>query len=151
MKVRMVILVAGIILATSMALARAFAADDHSENMAQSLELFKTDIRAVLTEKCVKCHGGEKVSSKFNLTTREGLLAGGAGGVSVIVGNAKQSPLIDYVAHRKEPFMPMEQPRLSDETISKIAKWIDLGAAFKQRDHRNENAPVRGTVEIFRA
>jgi len=126
----MVILVAGFILAASMAFARTFAADDHSEKMAQSLTLFKTDVRAVLTEKCVKCHGGEKVLSNFNLTTREGLLAGGASGVSVIAGNAKESRLIDYLAHRKEPFMPLEQPRLSDNTISKVAKWIDLGAAY---------------------
>ena len=130
MKVRIVILVAAIILATSIALVHTSAADDHSEKMAQSLELFKTDVRPVLIDKCVKCHGGEKVSSKFNLATREGLLAGGANGVSVIAGNAKDSPLVDYIAHRKEPFMPMEQPRLSDDEISKIAQWIDLGAAY---------------------
>jgi cytochrome c553 len=126
----MVILVGGIVLAASMAFARTFAADDHSEKMAQSVTLFKTDVRAVLIDNCVKCHGGEKVRSNLNLTTREGLLAGGASGVSVIAGNAKESRLIDYLAHRKEPFMPLDQPRLSDETISKIARWIDLGAAY---------------------
>ncbi len=126
----MVILAAVVILAAFIAFTRTLAADDHSEKMAQSQTLFKTDIRAVLSEHCVKCHGGEKVLSDFNLTTREGLLAGGASGVSVIAGNAKKSRLIDYLAHRKEPFMPLEQPRLSDETISKVAKWIDLGAAY---------------------
>jgi mono/diheme cytochrome c family protein len=126
----MAILVAGIILAASMAFARAFAADEHSEKMARSLTLFRTDVRAVLTENCMKCHGGDKVQSNFDLTTREGLLAGGASGVSVIAGNAKESRLIDYLAHRKQPFMPLEQPRLSDEIISKIASWIDLGAAY---------------------
>ena len=39
---------------------------------------------SVLESHCVKCHGGEKVLSAFSLTTREGLLAGGASGVSVI-------------------------------------------------------------------
>lgn len=126
----MVILAAVVIPAALMAFARTFAADDHSEKMAESQALFKTDIRAVLTENCMKCHGGEKVFSKFNLTTREGLLAGGASGVSVIAGNAKESRLIDYLSHRKEPFMPLEQPRLSDDTISKVARWIDLGAAY---------------------
>ena len=129
MKTRVDILV-GIILTASMAFGLAFAADDHSEEMAQSLTLFKTDVRAVLIENCVKCHGGEKVFSDFDLTTREGLLAGGVRGVSVIAGNAKESRIIDYLAHRKRPFMPAEQPRLSDDTISTIAKWIDLGAAY---------------------
>ena len=126
----MVILAAVVSLAAAMAFTRTFAADDHAEKMAQSLILFKTDIRAVLTENCVNCHGGEKTLSNFNLTTREGLLAGGASGVSVIAGNAKESRLIDYLAHRKQPFMPLDQPRLSDEAISKIAQWIDLGAAY---------------------
>jgi cytochrome c553 len=127
----MVILAAGGILAALMAFARASAAaDDHSEKMAQSLTLFKTEVRAVLNANCVKCHGGEKVLSGFDLTTREGLLAGGASGVSVIAGNSKESPLIDYLAHRKEPFMPLEQPRLSADTVSTVARWIDLGAAY---------------------
>lgn len=130
MKIRVDMLAALVILAVSLAFVPALAADDHSERMAQSLTLFKTDVRTVLTETCVKCHGGEKVFSGFDLTTREGLLAGGASGVSVIAGSAKQSRLIDYLAHRKQPFMPAEQPRLSDDTISKIAKWIDLGAAY---------------------
>lgn len=130
MKGRVVILAAVVSLAAAMAFTRTFAADDHAEKMAQSLTVFKTDVRAVLTENCVKCHGGEKTLSNFNLTTREGLLVGGVSGVSVIAGNAKESRLIDYLAHRKQPFMPLDQPRLSDEAISKIAKWIDLGAAY---------------------
>ena len=130
MKIRADILVAWAILAVSIAFVPAFAADDHSEKMAQSLTVFKTDVRAVLIEKCVKCHGGENAFSNFDLTTREGLLAGGAGGVTVVAGNAKDSRIIDYIAHRKRPFMPAEQPRLSDDTIAAIAKWIDLGAAY---------------------
>lgn len=130
MKFRVVILAAWVILAACMAFARAFAADEHSEKMARSLELFKTDVRAVLVENCLKCHGGEKVLSGFDLATREGLLAGGASGVSVVAGNAKESRVLDYLAHRKEPFMPPEGPRLSDETIARFARWIDLGAAY---------------------
>lgn len=126
----MVILAVGVILAASLAFARAAAADDHSARMAQSLELFKTDVRAVLVENCLRCHGGEKISSGFDLTTRESLLAGGASGVAVVAGNAKGSRIVDYLAHRKEPFMPLEKPRLSDDTISKVARWIDLGAAY---------------------
>jgi cytochrome c553 len=150
MQVRTVILAAWVILAACMAFARAFAADDHSEKMAGSLELFKTDVRAVLVENCLKCHGGEKVISGFDLTTREGLLAGGASGVSVVAGNAKESRIIDYLAHRKEPFMPLEQPRLSDETISKVAKWIDLGAAYDKP--LVERAPKRaGPMQVTSA
>jgi hypothetical protein len=118
------------ILATAIAVAPTCIADVHSEKMAQSLTLFKADVRGVLIEKCVKCHGGETISSDFDLTTREGLLAGGAMGVAVIVGSSKESRIIDYLTHRAEPFMPLNQPRLSDSTIAGVAKWIDLGAAY---------------------
>jgi hypothetical protein len=150
MKIRIVILAAAVILAASMAFARTFAADDHSAKMAQSLELFKTDVRAVLVENCLKCHGGEKVSSGLDLTTREGLLAGGASGVSVVAGDAKESRMIDYLAHRKEPFMPLERPRLSDDIISKVAQWIDLGAAYDKP--LIDRAPKRdGPMQVTRA
>lgn len=147
MQVRTFILAAWVVLAACVAFARVFAADDHSEKMAGSLELFKTEVRAVLVENCLKCHGGEKVLSGFDLTTREGLLAGGASGVSVVAGNAKESRMIDYLAHRREPFMPLEKPRLPDETISKVARWIDLGAAYDKP--LVERAPKRaGPMQV---
>ncbi|HWC76535.1 MAG TPA: DUF1549 domain-containing protein, partial [Blastocatellia bacterium] len=143
MKTRVDNLAACLILAVLLASAPSLAADDHPEKMAQSLNLFKTDVRAVLTENCVKCHGGEKVQSGFDLTTREGLLAGGASGVSVIAGNAKESRIFDYLTHRKQPFMPAERPQLSGEVISRIAKWIDLGAAYdKPLIDRAQKRPV---------
>lgn len=121
-------------IAFSIALSLAAAGPDtrstHPEQMAQSLALFKTDVRPVLIQHCVKCHGGEYVRSDFDLTTREGLLAGGENGVTVVAGRAKESPLLDYLAHREEPFMPPKRPRLPAETIATIARWIELGAAY---------------------
>ena len=109
-----------------------FAADDHAAEMAESLALFKSEVRGILVENCVKCHGGEKVRSDYDLTTRTGLLAGGDIGVSVIAGNSKQSPIFDYLGHREEPFMPPKKPPLPEQSIAAIAKWIDLGAAYDQ-------------------
>ncbi len=109
-----------------------FAADDHADDMAESLALFKSEVRSILVENCVKCHGGEKVRSDYDLTTRTGLLTGGDIGVSVIAGNSKQSPIFDYLGHREEPTMPPKKPPLPEQSIAAIAKWIDLGAAYDQ-------------------
>ena len=38
------------------------AADDHAAQMAQSLTLFKNEVRPVLVENCVRCHGGAQSS-----------------------------------------------------------------------------------------
>jgi cytochrome c553 len=145
MQTRIAIL--AISVAVSNAVAGTCAAEAHSEKMALSLTLFKTDVRTVLVEHCVKCHGGATVRSRFDLTTREGLLAGGAIGVSVIAGDSKQSPIIHYLTHRGEPFMPPEQPQLSEETIAKIARWIDLGAAYDKP--LVDRAPTRaGSMQV---
>ena len=105
-------------------------APDHSADMAESLAIFTEKAGPLLKEHCVKCHGGEKTRSDFDLATREGLLVGGDIGEAVVVGNPKESPLIDYMRHLEEPFMPPKKPQLLEESIAAIEKWIALGAAY---------------------
>jgi hypothetical protein len=62
---------------------------DHAAKMTQGRELFTKQVRQVLIDQCVKCHGGEKTRSGLDLVTREGLLKGGDNGPSIIVGKAK--------------------------------------------------------------
>lgn len=104
---------------------------DHAAKMAASQELFKSKVRPFLVAQCLECHGGSKTKSGFSLATREDLLAGGDRGVSVILGQGRQSPLVRYVAREDEPHMPPKQaaPR---EAVEFLAKWIDLGAAYDQ-------------------
>lgn len=102
----------------------------HSRKMAKGLALFKQHVRPVLVNTCLQCHGGAELESEFDLSTREGLLAGGEQGPAVIPGNAKTSLLYKLITHTKEPEMPVDAPRLSDETVARIAEWINLGAPY---------------------
>ena len=104
--------------------------EDHAKNMTMSRDLFRNEIKPLFNEHCLKCHGGDKTKSSFDLNTREGLILGGDQGVAVIPGNPKQSPLVDYLRHTEEPFMPPKQSKLSETSISLIEKWIALGAAY---------------------
>src|ERR1041385_6554713 len=101
---------------------------DHAEQMAKGLEIFKKEVGPILAENCVKCHGGEKTKGELDLTSREGLLKGGADGVDVLPGKSKESRLIRLLSHTEEPYMPSKAPKLSDEKIARIAAWIDAGA-----------------------
>src|SRR5207248_10984494 len=107
-------------------------ARDHSRQLARGLELFKSQVGPLLNEQCVKCHGGEKTKGELDLTTREGLLKGGAEGPDVIAGKSKQSKLLKLVSHSEEPHMPAKAPRLSEDAIAHIAAWIDAGAPYAQ-------------------
>ena len=128
----------------------AAAAPDHAAQMAQSLKLFTGEVRAILSENCVKCHGGEKTRSEFDLTTRKGLLAGGDQGVAVIPGKPAVSALIIQLRHLEEPFMPAKKPQLPEASIAAIEKWIELGAAYDKplvAKTAQESGPMKVTDE----
>ncbi|MCH2379239.1 MAG: DUF1549 domain-containing protein, partial [Pedosphaera sp.] len=121
----------GLLLAGGLA-AEPEVSEKHAQDMAKGLALFKSDVRAVLKQHCVKCHGGDKTRSKFDLTTRVGLLKGGEEGEAVVPRRAQASRLYRRIAHLEKPHMPAKKPKLPDATIQKIAQWIDLGAPYDQ-------------------
>src|SRR5689334_11828144 len=96
------------------------------------LALFNSDIRPILVDHCVKCHGGEKTKGEFDLTTREGLLHPGAEGVNVVPGDAESSRLMKLVRHEDDPAMPAKADKLPDEAIATLAAWIDAGAVYEK-------------------
>ncbi len=106
--------------------------EKHAAQMAKGLALFKSDVRALLKQHCVKCHGGDKIRGDLDLTTRAGLLKGGEEGPSVIPGKAGESFLMTVLRHEEEPFMPAKADKLSPDALKKIADWINLGAPYDQ-------------------
>src|SRR6476620_11068780 len=105
---------------------------DHAQRFARGLQIFQNDVRKLLVEHCVKCHGGEKTKGEFDLTTREGLLHPGAEGPNVVAGNAKASRLITLVRHEDDPAMPAKADKLPDGAITTLAAWIDAGAVYEK-------------------
>src|SRR5438552_764827 len=70
------------------------------------LSLFTQDVRTILVDQCVKCHGGEKIKGGLDLTTREGLLHPGDDGPAIVAGNSRDSRLMKLIRHAEEPHMP---------------------------------------------
>ncbi len=103
---------------------------DHAARLARGQELFARQIRPLLLERCVRCHGGENVRSGLNLTTREGLVKGGDHGVVVTLWKGNASKLVKLVSHAADPHMPKEGMALNAEQVALLAKWIDDGAAY---------------------
>lgn len=94
---------------------------------------FGRDIRPILENNCLRCHGPEKAKSKFRLDNRESALKGGEGGVDILPGKSAASPLIHYAA-RLVPDMEMppndKGTPLTPQQISLLRAWIDQGAAW---------------------
>src|SRR5207244_794120 len=93
------IFLTSLLLALLMALSSSRAAEPAPNSLAQ-------DARHILTQNCVKCHGGEKTKGEFDLTTREGLLHPGQEGPNVVPGNANASRLMRLIRHQDDPTMP---------------------------------------------
>lgn len=98
---------------------------DHAEKMKRGLELFRTDIREILTTHCLECHGGDSVKADFNLASRSLLIESG-----MLDERAESSHLMSLLRHEAEPHMPLQADRLPDEAIELIGQWIDLGAPY---------------------
>jgi mono/diheme cytochrome c family protein len=111
--------------------------DSAQENVAQTIttpnnsaavHFFETNIRPLLLEHCIKCHGDQKQEGGLRLDSREAFLTGGDTGPALVVGDAAKSLLVDAI-HYRELEMPPEKP-LADSQIADIERWISAGAAW---------------------
>ena len=103
---------------------------DHARKMAEGLKLFKSRAREILLSNCLPCHGGKRTRSKYDLSTRAGLIKGGSEGRAVVIGKHAESALYRMMAHQAKPHMPHKLPKLATDKIKTIARWIDLGAPY---------------------
>jgi len=119
--------------------ASALAAPDagtanHAADMTKGLALFDSDVAKLLTDNCVKCHGGEKgVKGGLDLTTRESAMKEGDTGKGIVPGKSADSLIVTSIRHTDPDLkMPKKADKLPDEAIAKITQWVDLGAPFSK-------------------
>ena len=99
--------------------------EQHAEQMAQGLALFKRDVRPLLIERCLACHGGAQTLGSFDVSNRDSLTRSGKLGET-----PASSRLLKLIRHEEEPHMPFQQPKLPEQAINHIARWIELGAPY---------------------
>ncbi len=116
---------------------------DHVERAKEGLKLFRERVAGILEKHCLACHGGEVIEGDVNLATRETLLASG-----VVGENAASSHLYSVVSHAEEPHMPKDKPRLSDEDLAALARWLDLGAPYDRPLAPAPTLPERSAVSV---
>jgi hypothetical protein len=111
-------------------IACAAAAVTWSPSLQAQEQASETDALTAL-KRCAQCHGPALQMSKLDLSTREGMLKGGANGPAVVPGNADASPLYRRIAGLQTPAMPMAPvPALSAQEIALVKDWINQGAKW---------------------
>ena len=95
---------------------------------------FNTDIRPILNEKCISCHGGVKKSGGFSLLFRhEAMEVGESGLIPIVPGKPDSSELIARLTHHDpEIRMPYEADPLPQEEIDLLYHWIKQGAEWEE-------------------
>lgn len=110
---------------------------------------FSTQIKPILNNKCITCHGGIKKSGGFSLLFEEEAFATTESGKPAIIpGDASGSELIRRL-HEDDPElrMPYEKPRLSAEEIDLLTRWIEQGAEWGE--HWAYSLPEKVTVPVI--
>src|SRR4051812_12265136 len=85
------------------------------------------DVKPIFAKYCVDCHGPAKQKAGLRLDTAAAARKGNDGGLVIVQGKAKESPLVHALLGEKElAKMPPEgRPRPSDAEIATIKRWID--------------------------
>ena len=91
---------------------------------------FINDVAPILKENCFACHDAKKKSGKYDMTSFEKLLAGGANGEPVAPGKPDQSEMHGLIVSKEQRRMP---PRDKGEAVpapkaAVVAQWIKDGA-----------------------
>ena len=96
---------------------------------------YEKDIKPMLENSCLKCHGPEKPKSKYRVDSLEAMIKGGESGDAAIVpGKSEKSPLIHFVSDLVEDYeMPpldkrQKYPAMTKAQIGILRAWIDQGA-----------------------
>ena len=108
---------------------------------------FARDVRPILQEHCIGCHGPEKQKSGYHLDTRDAAVKGGdSGDAAILPGKSAESPLIQFVAgldaDKLMPPKKSDKPRLTAGEIGILRAWIDHGAVWPEDAPLARNDPL---------
>ncbi|NBC05185.1 MAG: DUF1549 domain-containing protein, partial [Bacteroidetes bacterium] len=105
---------------------------------------YNKDIKPILNNQCIACHGGVKRSSGFSLLFQEEAYSPNESGKPAIVpGNPEESEMIRRINHpNPEERMPPEGEPLSEEKIELLTEWIEQGANWGKHWAYQKPQPV---------
>src|SRR5690349_11336755 len=97
------------------------------------------DIRPLLQRQCQGCHQPELKSSDLDLTSYEGLAAGGKHGPALTL-------IVKYLTGELRPQMPLNQSPLPAEQIDLVRAWVAAGGKNDTPAEAGAIAPAGPTV-----
>jgi mono/diheme cytochrome c family protein len=116
----------------------------------EQIEFFETSIRPLFAQHCTECHGTTKINGNLAILSRQHLIDGGSRGPAIVSGDPESSLLIKAVRHDGKLRMPKNKPRLDDESLRLLAKWVAMGAPWPATNAASNDSPkIRQKFEIY--
>ncbi|WP_313182463.1 DUF1553 domain-containing protein [Sphingobacterium siyangense] len=93
---------------------------------------FSADVKPILNKHCITCHGGVKKNGGLSFLFENEAFAKAESGKSAIIrGDGEHSELIKrLISDDPELRMPYNAPKLNDDEIDILKRWIDEGAKW---------------------
>jgi len=105
-----------------------------AENAPPDVEIahfFEAEVRPILLERCVDCHGPDVQESGIRLDSRADMLKGNDAGPIVTPEAPANSRLLHAVRYDGKVRMPPDE-KLDDAQIAALEKWVSLGAPWPE-------------------
>ena len=95
-------------------------------------DFFERQVRPILVERCLECHGATgKPKGGLRLTSRTDLLRGGESGPAAVAGKPDESLIVEAIGYIDEPKMP-PKAKLADREIETLKRWVALGLPWPE-------------------
>ena len=114
---------------------------------AEQVRYFEREVRPILAEHCLKCHGKEKQKGGLRLDSRAALLAGGDNGPGIEPGKPQESLLIEAIHYEALEMPP--NGKLPGPAIAASEQWVKIGAPWPDSAPQNpvaESNPTPATT-----
>ncbi len=91
------------------------------------MEFFEEQVRPVLADNCIDCHGPDKQKGGLRLDSLSAMLQGGDSGPAVVPGKAEESLLVEVI-HPGGFFEMPPRGKLEVTQVEALTRWVEAGA-----------------------
>ena len=96
---------------------------------------FDQEIRPLLQDRCVECHGPKKNKADLRLDAKPHALKGGESGPAFVAGDPAKSLIFDRITTKDEDTkMPPKGEPLTPAQTEKVRQWIAEGAVWPENE-----------------
>lgn len=106
----------------------------HKKILDSTASIYERAVEPILMDKCVGCHGPNKIKGNLQLDTKEHITKGGKhGSVLVLSGNASIIERIHLPLAEEKHMPPDGKPQLTPSEIKLLNDWISAGGDFNKK------------------